>query len=210
MRESLPLGKAGLVRWVRLLLSTLGPTQAFGALTSTRAAYFLLVVCIDMAFKRILVATDFSESAERALDLAVEMARKFDAELTLVHSWEVPYAYGDALHVTVDLIMSLQEAAQKHLDAALVELKQRFPNAKSDLRTGSPWEEILTAATDGGAGSSFSERTADVASIGLCSAASQRRWCGWPRYRSSPFTAAEISSRGGLACRRGISSWSGA
>ena len=151
MRESLPLGKAGLVRWVRLLLSTLGPTQAFGALTSTRAAYFLLVVCIDMAFKRILVATDFSESAERALDLAVEMARKFDAELTLVHSWEVPYAYGDALHVTVDLIMSLQEAAQKHLDAALVELKQRFPNAKSDLRTGSPWEEILTAATDGGA-----------------------------------------------------------
>ena len=34
-----------------------------------------------MTFKHILVATDFSDSAERALDLAVEIAQKFQADL---------------------------------------------------------------------------------------------------------------------------------
>jgi nucleotide-binding universal stress UspA family protein len=100
-----------------------------------------------MPFKQILVATDFSESADRALDLAVEMAQKFDAGLTLVHSWEIPYSYGDAL-ISVDFITPLQDAANKQLEATLAELKQRFPNAKAVLRTGSPWQEVLTAATE--------------------------------------------------------------
>ena len=38
----------------------------------------------------ILVATDFSEHSERALDTAIELARKFDAELHLTHVHIVP------------------------------------------------------------------------------------------------------------------------
>ena len=101
-----------------------------------------------MTFKQILVATDFSESADRALDLAVEMAKKFDADLTLVHSWEVPYSYGDVGLVTMDFTTPMQEAARKQLAATLVGLKQRFSNAKAELRTGSPWQEVLNAATE--------------------------------------------------------------
>ncbi len=99
-----------------------------------------------MTFKRILVATDFSESAERAIDIAVELAHKFDAGLTLVHSWEIPYAYGDAPYLTEDFVTTIQNAAAAQLDSALVGLKQRVPSATSVLRCGFPGQEILSAA----------------------------------------------------------------
>jgi|SRR5450432_2793989 len=101
-----------------------------------------------MTFKHIVVATDFSDSAGRALDLAVELAQKFQADLTLVHSWDAPsYSYGGGLYVPVDMITPIAEAANTHLDQALTELKRRVPNATSMLRTGPAWEEILAAAT---------------------------------------------------------------
>ena len=102
-----------------------------------------------MTFKRILVATDFNESAQRALELAVEMCRKFDAELTLVHCWEAPsYPYRRGFHLPVDTVSSIGEAANKCLDEALTELKERVPKARSLLRAGPAWQEILAAATE--------------------------------------------------------------
>jgi len=102
-----------------------------------------------MTFGHILVATDFSESAQRALDLAVEMARKFATDLTLVHCWEPPsYSYGGGLYVPVDLITPIEKGANRALDEALAELKKRVPAAKSMLRSGSAWEEILLAARE--------------------------------------------------------------
>ena len=38
-----------------------------------------------MRLKHLLAATDFGESAQRAEDLAVELAAKFEAKLTLLH-----------------------------------------------------------------------------------------------------------------------------
>jgi nucleotide-binding universal stress UspA family protein len=100
-----------------------------------------------MTFGHILVATDFTESAQCALDLAVEMCRKFAADLTLVHCWEAPsYSYGGGLYVPVDLITPIEKGASRALEEALTELKKRIPGAKSVLRTGSAWEEILVAA----------------------------------------------------------------
>jgi nucleotide-binding universal stress UspA family protein len=100
-----------------------------------------------MTFGHILIATDFTESAQCALDLAVEMARKFEADLTLVHCWEAPsYAYGGGLYVPVDLITPIEKGATRALEEALVELQKRVPKAKSVLRSGAAWEEILLAA----------------------------------------------------------------
>jgi nucleotide-binding universal stress UspA family protein len=100
-----------------------------------------------MIFGHILVATDFTESAQRALDLAVEVARKFEAELTLVHCWEAPsYAYGGGLYVPVDLVTPIELGASRALEEALIELKKRVPEARSVLRSGTAWEEILVAA----------------------------------------------------------------
>ena len=101
-----------------------------------------------MPFKHIVVATDFGECSERALDLALEIASKFDSQLTLVHSWEAPaYSYGAGLYVTVDMVTPIEQAAVAELDRATAELKLRMPNAKSMIRSGPAWEEVLAAAT---------------------------------------------------------------
>jgi nucleotide-binding universal stress UspA family protein len=100
-----------------------------------------------MSFKKIVVATDFSETSQRALELALEIAEKFAAELTLVHSWEAPtYSYGGGVFLPVDLVTPIEQAAVAQLDKALTELKVRMPGAKSMLRTGLAWEEVLAAA----------------------------------------------------------------
>jgi nucleotide-binding universal stress UspA family protein len=102
-----------------------------------------------MTFKHILVATDFSESAQQALKLALSMAQKFDSKLTLVHSWEAPgYSYGGGLYLPVDLVAPIEQAAVARLEEAMVDLKERFPTAQSALRNGVAWEQVLAGASD--------------------------------------------------------------
>jgi nucleotide-binding universal stress UspA family protein len=74
--------------------------------------------------KRILVATDFSEHAERALAWAGALAKRFDADLELVTSVFVvplgagPHAYG----IPPDYLRNVREQADRHLD----EIAARF------------------------------------------------------------------------------------
>lgn len=101
-----------------------------------------------MPFKHLIIATDFSESSQHALDLAVELAQRFEAELTLVHSWEAPsYSYGGGLYLPVDLVTPIEQAAVAQLNIALTDLRVRLPRAQSMLRAGLAWEEVLAAAT---------------------------------------------------------------
>ncbi|HYQ02634.1 MAG TPA: universal stress protein [Polyangiaceae bacterium] len=102
-----------------------------------------------MTFERILVASDFSDSSQRALELALGIAEKFGAELTLMHSWEAPdYSYAAGLYLSTDVVAPIENAAIARLEEASAELKQRFPAAKSLLRSGSAWEEVLAAAKE--------------------------------------------------------------
>jgi nucleotide-binding universal stress UspA family protein len=98
-------------------------------------------------FKHILVATDFSSSSERALDLAVELAVSFDAKLTLLHVWEIQvYPYVDFVLSSADILRCVEEAARARLNTALEELHRRVPGARSLLKLGAAWEQILAAA----------------------------------------------------------------
>jgi len=47
-----------------------------------------------MRYETVLVATDFSEAADAAVEAAVELARHFEAELVLLHAYnvEIPIA----------------------------------------------------------------------------------------------------------------------
>src|SRR6478735_3014484 len=102
-----------------------------------------------MSFERILVATDFSDGSQRALELALQLAEKFGSELTLVHSWEAPdYSYAAGLYLPVDVIAPIERAAAARLEEATAQLKVRFPTAKSQLRSGLAWEEVLGAAKE--------------------------------------------------------------
>lgn len=95
-------------------------------------------------FRRILVPTDFSDASNRALELALELARKFNAELILAHFWGVPaYPYLAEGYPATDLTASLQRAAEAHMTQTLAHVQRVFPNVRSICRLGMPWEETL-------------------------------------------------------------------
>jgi nucleotide-binding universal stress UspA family protein len=96
--------------------------------------------------ERILVPTDFADPAERALELAIDLSKKYGAALTLLHVYDVPvYPYTWAAP-SADQQAAIRAAAQRHLDDAVTELRKQVPDAQGVLSCGSPWEEIQKAA----------------------------------------------------------------
>ena len=104
-----------------------------------------------MKISNILVPTDFGESSQRALDHAVELAKKFDAKLTLLHSFEVPgYAYVGLGTTTVDYFALMEESARKCLEDALRDLKAKLPSSVAVFRKGFAWQQTLLACEEAG------------------------------------------------------------
>ncbi len=100
-------------------------------------------------FKHVLAATDLSDASRPALDLAVDLARRDGAALTVVHACEVPLL-PEAIP-PVDYVTPITIAAGERLDHLLDGLRGRCPDVRRALRIGPPWEEILAAASEAGA-----------------------------------------------------------
>ncbi|MDB4937725.1 MAG: Universal stress protein family [Labilithrix sp.] len=100
-----------------------------------------------LAFKRILVPTDFSAAADRALDFAIDIATISRARITLFHaSWLPPDAFADyGWHANgIDWHADeIATAARKTLDEALARARARYPNTDSGVSFGEPWRAIL-------------------------------------------------------------------
>lgn len=101
-----------------------------------------------LQIRRILVPVDFSEKSERSLDYAIELAKKFESRITLVHAYEIPvYGFTDAtLVATPDLAARLSDAAQKTLDELVESRRDRGVPIEGVLRNGVAWEEIAAVA----------------------------------------------------------------
>ena len=71
------------------------------------------------AFQRIVVPVDFSEHSSRALDVAIELAKKFDGRLHLVHAYAIhpmlltPYG----VNIPVDFEREFRQAADLQMTA---------------------------------------------------------------------------------------------
>jgi nucleotide-binding universal stress UspA family protein len=103
-------------------------------------------------FKHILVPTDFASSSARAVETAVALARTFDADLTLMHAWEIPvYPYMEFVLETPNLVMQVEDAASKRLADALADVQKSLPRAKSILKMGIPWQQIIDAIKEANA-----------------------------------------------------------
>jgi len=104
--------------------------------------------------KSIVVATDFSEIADHALDEALELASKLGATITLVHAFEIPvYGFPDGILIaSSDVTAQLQTSSQKQLDRTMASRKDRGVPMTAVLRVGPPWEEINSVARETGAG----------------------------------------------------------
>ncbi len=101
--------------------------------------------------RTILVATDFSEAAEEALDYACELAGKVDAKIVLVNAIGVP-ALG-VPELGVALTSSVIDSIVKENQAGLDKLVAARPKASitTELRTGDARDTIIQTASEVGA-----------------------------------------------------------
>jgi nucleotide-binding universal stress UspA family protein len=100
--------------------------------------------------KRIVVGTDFSETADRAVDAALDFAEQVGAVVTLVHAYELPmYSLPDAVVVsTSDVAQKITTDALERLEAAVERRKDRGISIKTALRMGAPWDELNGVAEE--------------------------------------------------------------
>jgi nucleotide-binding universal stress UspA family protein len=102
-------------------------------------------------FRRILVPTDFSPASEEALRTAGELARSIGAELVLLHILveaplysESPFA-GPRLR---EVYESAREWTATKLEQLAQEARATGLVVRVELRTGVPYQDIVTAAGD--------------------------------------------------------------
>src|SRR5208337_393102 len=105
-------------------------------------------------FNKIIAATDFSEDSGRALQYAEEVARKFGAEIIVLHV-DQPLApvmltpeFGPGLDTgAMGRIAEEQRLlAQRELDKIVGRLRDGGLKARSLLRVGAPFLEVINAA----------------------------------------------------------------
>ncbi len=88
---------------------------------------------------RVLVPTDFSVCSMWALRYAEELARRFGAEIALVH-------VDQSLAPGSELAETRQAAAREELEGLVALLRERGVPAHSLLRSGGPAEQIMATA----------------------------------------------------------------
>lgn len=102
-------------------------------------------------FKKILVPIDFSPYSERATALAIELAKKFDSSLTLLHAYSIPTyplpeGYVLASPEVVADLMEKTSSAMKAVRARVLE--QGVAKVESLLVEGSAFAEIVRTARE--------------------------------------------------------------
>lgn len=103
-------------------------------------------------FAKVLVATDFSEPAGRAVERALDIARRYGASLHLVHVWEAPLIVGGAIAgADVDWSAPLEQAARARLDGQIERLREDGVEVTASLRSGTAWDRIVVLAGEVGA-----------------------------------------------------------
>ena len=102
--------------------------------------------------ERILVPVDFSEAAKQALAYAAFMARRFDAQLDVLHVWRQVDYTGDAMVVLTrsEPELTLSTFLRNHADLQLNEFLGGVPHNKRMLEPGEPAPTIVQVATEGG------------------------------------------------------------
>jgi nucleotide-binding universal stress UspA family protein len=103
-----------------------------------------------LQLRQIVVPVDFTETSDRALSYAVELARKFEASITVMHAYQIPvYGFPDGAYITsADLAAQISNAAQSRLNAIVESQKLSSVPMVNVLRDGVAWEEINAVAQE--------------------------------------------------------------
>ena len=105
--------------------------------------------------RSILVPVDFSENSRSALEYAAEFARRFGAELDVLHVWEVPTFVPVESAALADAGTSILElarkAAERQLEIFVATAAQKGIRVRDAKNVpGHPAHAIVDAATAGG------------------------------------------------------------
>jgi universal stress protein A len=107
-----------------------------------------------MRIHSILVPTDFSSSAERALERALQLARMTQADVHLLHAYELPMQTGlgdQAVAIPQDFFDQIRDTAQGHLDELARKIGVEGIDVQTHLVCDAPMRAILDAAQSIGA-----------------------------------------------------------
>ena len=102
-------------------------------------------------FSRIVVATDFSDSSERAMAYALALAQEANARVTALHVVELPAQTGDWALEGIDMIALSREAiaASRHrLAAAVPQSARDWCDVTERVETGAAYRQILRVAAE--------------------------------------------------------------
>jgi nucleotide-binding universal stress UspA family protein len=100
--------------------------------------------------RRILVATDFSETSGAALAYAVGLGKALGAEITVAHVYELPvYGFPDGVMVaSVDVATRIMTSAQDTTRALCDRHRTSGVSLTPLVRQGICWEEIHSIADE--------------------------------------------------------------
>ncbi len=103
--------------------------------------------------KTILVPTDFSETSDRALDYAIDLASRIGASVVVMHAYELPIVgFPDGAYIaSAEAATSIATAAQKGLDMTVASRMERGVDLKKVLKQDAPWEAVNVVAKEVGA-----------------------------------------------------------
>lgn len=99
--------------------------------------------------RHVLVAHDFSETSQAALDYALGLAQKLGARVTVVHAYEIPsHGAPEVLVLATDWTEQFEVVAREALDKVIASVRKRGLDAAPVLRKGAAWREINAAAAE--------------------------------------------------------------
>src|SRR5512133_3781095 len=101
-------------------------------------------------WKRICCPIDFSDASRSAMEVAADLARRFGAELVLLHAYPVPgYTFPDGSVVASPRMMQeLEDQAEHHLDEWRGDAERLVGAARvmAEKAIGEPAAEIISFA----------------------------------------------------------------
>lgn len=105
-----------------------------------------------ITLQNILLATDFSEPSAAALEYAKALAKAFGARIHVLHVLEDLAAHAWTTEVYVAALPGvhdeMEKQARERLDAVFTPEERTGYNVRTELRTGSPFVEVVRYARE--------------------------------------------------------------
>lgn len=102
----------------------------------------------EVNLKRVLVAYDFSDDAERALSFALSVTQEYQAELHLLHVLPKPTQDGPEISWGTGSIEGAYHSAARRLQKAVMQEAYLWCKVRHAVRWGRPYQEILSYAKE--------------------------------------------------------------